>query len=174
MGLSVPFLSPELGQAPPDSFSIVPALMAPYSKGTLTLASADPRVPARIDPGYLEDPRDVEALVDAFEISSHIMAQPEMKDWVAKELFPGQAITDRAALASHIRRTASPFYHPVSTCRMGQASDPMAVVDPRCRIIGLTGIRVVDASIFPTIPQAMTNAATLATAERAADLIKTA
>ncbi len=172
MGISVPFLSPDLGQAPPNSFSIVPALMAPYSKGSLTLTSADPRVPARIDPGYLADPRDVEALVDAFEITREIMARPEMRDWVAEELFPGPAMTDRAALGDHIRRTAAPFYHPVSTCRMGQTSDPMAVVDPRCRIIGLSGVRIVDASIFPSIPQAMTNAATLATAERAADIIK--
>jgi choline dehydrogenase len=172
MGLSVPFLSPELGEAPPNSFSIVPALMAPYSKGSVTLTSADPRVAARIDPGYLADPRDVEALVDAFEISRDIMARPEMRDWVAQELFPGPATTERAALGAHIRRTASPFYHPVSTCRMGHASDPMAVVDPQCRIIGLSGVRIVDASIFPSIPQAMTNAPTLATAERAADIIK--
>jgi choline dehydrogenase len=172
MALTVPFLSPDLGQAPPNSFALVPALMAPYSKGSLTLTSADPRVPARIDPGYLADPRDVEALVDAFEISRAIMARPEMRDWVAGELFPGPAMTDRAALAAHIRRSAAPFYHPVSTCRMGLASDPLAVVDPQCRLIGLGGVRIVDASIFPSIPQAMTNAPTLATAERAADIIK--
>ncbi len=172
MGLCVPFLSPELGPPPPDSFSIVPALMAPHSRGSLSLASADPGVPARIDPGYLTDPRDVEALVDAFEISREIARQPELRAWIAEELFPGPAMTSRAALAMHIRRTASPFFHPVSTCRMGRADADAAVVDPQCRVRGLAGLRIVDASIFPTIPQAMTNAAVLAVAERAAEIIK--
>ena len=172
MALSVPFLAPGLGTPPADSVSIVPALLAPFSRGGLALASADPRVPARIDPGYLADPRDVEALVDAIGITREIMRQPELRDWVAGELVPGPAMTDRAALAHHVRRAASPFYHPVSTCRMGQGNDPEAVVDAQCRIIGLAGVRIVDASIFPSIPHAMTMAATLAVAERAADLIR--
>lgn len=168
MCLSVGFLAPELGAPPADSFSLVPALLAPRSRGQVTLASADPRIPALIDPGYLSDPRDTEALVDAIEIGREIMAQPEMQAWVATELVPGTR--DRAALAQHVRRAASPFYHPVSTCRMGR--DAGAVVDATCRVQGLEGLRIVDASIFPTLPQAMTMAATLAVAERAADLIR--
>lgn len=170
MALSVPFLSPELGTAPPDCFSIVPALMYPHSSGTICLNSADPGDPARIDPAYLTDARDVGALVDAVEIGRDITGQPAMQNWVAEEIFPGPAMTDRAALAQHIRRTASPFFHPVSTCRMG--SDGHAVTDPQCRVRGIEALRVVDASIMPSIPQAMTNAAVLALAERAADLIR--
>lgn len=170
MFLTVPFLSPALGAPPPDSFSIVPALMAPHSTGSLTLASADRRVPARIDPGYLTDSRDIDALVDAIEHSREIARQPALRDWIAGELFPGPAVTDRGALGAHIRRTVSPFFHPVSTCRMGD--DAASVTDAQCRVRGIDGLRIVDASILPTIPQAMTNAAVLAVAERAADLLR--
>jgi choline dehydrogenase len=170
MALAVPFLSPELGEPPADSFSIVPALMDPQSRGSVRLASSDPTIPALIDPGYLTDPRDVEALVDGFEIARGIARQAPLAAWIEAEIFPGP-VDDRAALAQHIRRTASPFFHPVSTCRMGRDDDPGAVVDTRCGVRGLAGLRIVDASVFPSIPHAMTNAAVLAVAERASDLI---
>jgi choline dehydrogenase len=167
MGLTVPFLSPELGAPPPDSFSFVPALMAPISVGSLTLGDGKA---LRIDPNYLAEAQDVEALVDAFEISREILSQPALREWVAAEVHPGPGIRDRKALAEHIRRTASPFFHPVSTCRMGR--DDLAVTDPQCRVRGMEGLRIVDASIMPSIPQAMTNAAVLALAERASDSIR--
>ncbi len=170
MALAVPFLAPELGPPPPDSFSIVPALMDPHSRGSVRLASSDPAVPALIDPGYLTDSRDVEALVDGFEIARRIAKAAPLAAWIEDELIPG-AIDDRNALADHIRATASPFFHPVSTCRMGRDDDPEAVVDSACRVRGLAALRIVDASIFPSIPHAMTNAAVLAVAERASDLI---
>jgi choline dehydrogenase len=172
MALSVPFLSPELGAAPPGSFSLVPALIDPRSRGAVTLASPDPDAPSRINPGYLSDPRDVEALADGFEIARRIMGQPALQPWIAGELIPGP-LEDRSALLHHIRRAASPFFHPVGTCRMGKADDARAVVDTACRVHGPDGLRVVDASIFPSIPNAMTNAATLAAAERAADILLT-
>lgn len=172
MGLSVPFLSPELGEAPEQCFSIVPALLYPRSRGSLKLASADPRVPPLIDPAYLTVDEDVAALVDAIEISRAVADQRALRDWICEEVFPGPAVTKQAALAAHIRRTASSFFHPVSTCTMGRADDDLAVVDTTCRVRGLEGIRIVDASIIPSIPQAMTNGAVLAVAERAADLIR--
>jgi choline dehydrogenase len=171
MALSVPFVSPVLGPVPDKSFSIVPALMAPHSKGQLTLASADPRVPALIDPNYLNDPRDVEALVDALEMGREIASRPEMRAWVAKEVFPGRAMINRADMKRHVQRTAAPFYHPVSTCRMGRTDDPQSVVDSQFRVIGLSKIRIVDASIFPSMPQAMTMASTIMIAEKAATVI---
>jgi choline dehydrogenase len=170
MFLTVPFLSPELGTPPPDCFSIVPALMAPHSRGSVTLVAADRRVPMRIDPAYLTDLRDVEALADAIELSREIADQPPLREWIAEEVFPGPAMRDRAAIADHLRRTVSPFFHPVSTCRMGAGSG--SVTDTRCRVHGMEALRIVDASILPAIPQAMTNAAVLAVAERAADLIR--
>ena len=172
MGLTVPFLSPELGTAPPDSFSIVPALLAPHSRGSITLASADPTVPARIDPAYLADARDAEALVDAVAIARDFAAQPSLQDWIAEELFPGPGVRERTAVADHVRRTASPFYHPVATCRMGRDRDAEAVTDPACRVRGVERLRIVDASIMPSIPQAMTMAPVLALAERASDIIR--
>jgi choline dehydrogenase-like flavoprotein len=171
MGLTIPFLSPELGPAPPQSFSIVPAMMAPRSRGSVTLVAADPRMPVSIDPGYLTDVRDVEALVDAIAIARELADQPSMREWVAEEMFPGSRTRDAAAIAQHIRRTASPFYHPVSTCRMGRDDDPTAVTDSSCRVRGIDGLRIVDASVMPSIPQAMTNAPVLALAERAAEVI---
>jgi choline dehydrogenase len=170
MFLTVPFLSPELGSPPPGSFSIVPALMAPHSRGSLRLVSADRRVPMDIDPAYLADPLDVEALVDAIELSRDVASQPPLRDWIAEEVFPGPAMRDRGDIARHIRRTVSPFFHPVSTCRMGNGSG--SVTDTQCRVHGIAALRIVDASILPSIPQAMTNAAVLAVAERAADLIR--
>ncbi len=171
MALSVPFLLPNIGPPPPNAFSIVPALMQPRSVGTLTLASADPRAAGVIDPNYLAEQSDVATLVEAVELARAIVADKAMADWVATEVYPGPGVRG-AALAAHIRRSASPFFHPVSTCRMGRADDALAVVDPQCRVRGVARLRVVDASVFPSIPQAMTNAATLALAERAADLIR--
>lgn len=171
MALAVPFLLPNIGPPPPNAFSIVPALMRPASVGSITLASADPRAAAIIDPNYLAEESDVAALVEGVERSRAFVADRAMADWVAKEVYPGPHVHG-AALAAHIRQSASPFYHPVSTCRMGRADDPDAVVDTQCRVKGVMRLRVVDASILPSIPQAMTNAATLAVAERVADLIR--
>lgn len=172
MGLCVPFLSPTLGAPPPNSFSIVPALTYVRSRGTLKLSGPALADPVLIDPGYLSDPADVEALVDAVEIARTIAATAPLTPWIEKELFPGAAITDRKSIGAFIRRAASPFFHLCATCRMGAANDSNAVVDPACRVRGVEGLRVVDASIFPSIPQAMTNAGVLAVAERAADLIR--
>lgn len=171
MALSVPFLLPHIGPAPANPFSIVPSLMYPRSEGRLTLASADPLAPAVIDPAYLENATDVAVLVEGVEMARALVADPAMAEWAAREIYPGPAIHGQA-LAEHVRRSASPFFHPVSTCRMGREGDESAVVDTACRVRGVARLRVVDASVFPSIPQAMTNAATLAVAERASDLIR--
>lgn len=172
MALAVPFVSPALGPVPPNSFAFVPALTYPRSTGTITLASADSAVPASINPGYLTHQSDVEALADGIEIARDIAATKALKPWASQEIYPGPSMKDRKALEGHVRSVVGPFFHPTSTCKMGLQTDESAVLDTRCRVRGLTGLRVVDASSFPSIPQAMTNAAVLALAERAADLIK--
>lgn len=172
MALSVPFVSPDLGAPPANSFAFVPCVLDPKSRGSVTLASADPAAPAIIDPAYLQDADDVEAMVDAVEMGREIAAAPAMRAWIDREIFPGPAMRDRAELGAFMRKVASPFFHPVSTCRMGPASDPQSVLDTDCRVRGVEGLRIVDASIFPSIPQAMTQAAVYAVAERAADIIK--
>ena len=172
MALSVPFLSPELGPPPANSFSFVPCLLAPRSRGSVTLASGYPGVPALIDPAYLSDPRDVEAMIDGLQMGRRIADAPAMRPWIAQELFPGPNMRDRDELGAFLRKVASPFFHPTSTCRMGAPGDVKAVVGTDCKVRGVAGLRVVDASIFPSIPQAMTQAAVFAVAERAADIIR--
>ncbi len=172
MGLTAPFLSPSLGAPPADSFALVPCVLEPKSRGAVRLASADPSAPPVIDPAYLTHPDDVEAMVDGLELGRRIAAAPALAPWIERELFPGPALTDRAALADYLRGVVSPFFHPTSTCRMGPAEDPMAVVGADCRVRGLAALRIVDASIFPVIPQAMTVAAVYAAAELASDIIR--
>lgn len=172
MGLDVPFLLPNIGVAPPDSFSIVPALMRPRSTGALWLTSSDPLAPAMIDPAYLREQADVDALVEAVGIARDLAHAAPMREWVAGEIFPGPQMTDKVAIKAHIRQSASPFFHPVSTCRMGRSDDADVVVDPACRVRGIEHLRIIDASVFPSIPQAMTNAAVLALAERASDIVR--
>lgn len=171
MVLSVPNVAPQFGAPPPGSFSVLPGLTDPRSRGSVTLTTADPFAPAAIDPGYLADPVDAAILAEGFALARRIMAQSVLRDWVGDELAPGAGILGDA-LIPIIRQTASPFFHPVSTCRMGRADAADAVLDPRCRVRGIAGLRVVDASIFPTLPNAMTNAAVVAVAERASDLIR--
>lgn len=171
MGLSVPFVSPSFGAPPPNSFAFVPALTFPRSRGSISITGPNLGDVAAVDPGYLTDARDVEALVDAFAISRDIAAAEPLRGWIAEELFPGPQVTDRAALGEHIRATAAPFYHPASTCRMSHDGDDNAVLGPSCNVRGIAGLRVVDASAFPSIPQAMTVAAVVCFAERAADII---
>ncbi len=172
MALGVPFVSPDLAEPPPNCFAFVPCVLDPKSRGSVTLASADPAAPALIDPAYLSDPRDVEAMVDAVEMGRALVAAPALQAWTRREVFPGPEMRDRGELGAFMRKVASPFFHPVSTCRMGPADDAFSVLDGRCRVRGVSALRVVDASSFPSIPQAMTQAAVFALAERAADLIR--
>jgi choline dehydrogenase len=144
--------------------------MFPRSRGTLTLTDSNPATPPNIDPGYLTEEADVDALIRGMEMSRDLAGSAPMGAWVAREIFPGAPMS-RPALGAYLRRVASPFFHPVSTCAMGKDSDALAVVTPDCKVRGLEGLRIVDASIFPSIPQAMTNAAVMAVAERGSDLI---
>jgi choline dehydrogenase len=172
MGLTAPFLSPSLGSPPADSFSLVPCVLAPKSRGSVRLVSADPAASPIVDPGYLTHEDDMEAMLDGLALARRIAGAPALRPWIAEELFPGAAMTDRADLADYLRGVVSPFFHPTSTCRMGAADDPLAVVDAQCRVWGLAALRIADASIFPSIPQAMTVAAVYAAAERASDIIR--
>jgi choline dehydrogenase-like flavoprotein len=171
MGLSVPFVLPHIGNPPDHGFSIVPAILNPISRGRVTLTTNDPREPLLIDPAYLGEQVDADVMVEAVQLAREVAHGRALRDWVAEEIFPGPKTRNGAELTARVRNSTSPFYHPVYTCRMGGAGDAMAVVDPDCRVHGLTGLRIVDASIFPSIPQAMTNAATIAVAERASDII---
>ena len=144
-------------------------VLRPKSRGTVGLASADPAKPPRIDPNFLADPADAALLLTGVKQTQKILAAPALAKYRYKELYKAEG-QDDAALMAQIRARADTIYHPVGTCKMG--SDPMAVVDPELRVHGVAGLRVVDASVMPTLIGGNTNAPTIMIAERAADLIR--
>lgn len=169
MSVTLPFVLPSVGQAPDLAYVLTPCLMRPRSRGSVRLVSADPRDPPLIDPAFLTEPDDLDVMVEAVTLARDIGAARELADWRRREVFPSPGVTDRPGLRDFVRRAANSFHHPVGTCRMG--TDENAVVDLALRVRGTQGLRVVDASVMPSLPQAMVNAATIAIAERAADLI---
>lgn len=154
------------------AFQVHIDLMRPKSRGHVRLRTADPLAPPAITFNYLADPQDRADLRSAVHMLREVIAQPALAGFAGAELFPGPGIADDDALDGWIARTLETCYHPVGTCRMGDAADAGAVVDPECRVRGIEGLRVVDASIMPSIVSANTNAATIMIAERAADLIR--
>ncbi|MEZ5459453.1 MAG: GMC family oxidoreductase N-terminal domain-containing protein [Steroidobacteraceae bacterium] len=169
MCVTVPFVIPTVGVAPDNCYTLVPCVMQPRSRGSVALQSADPLAAARIDPATFAAGADLEQMVDAIELCRDLAATLPLRSLSAREVYPGPAVRDRGALRDFARRGASPFYHPVGTMRMG--SDPGAPVGPDLRVRGVQRLWVADASVMPRIVPAMTNAATIAIAERAADLI---
>lgn len=141
----------------------------PASRGRIGLKSANPKDHALIDPNYLAEPRDLQQLVKAVKTGRQIMHAEPLFQHFESELEPGSHVEDDAAIEAYIRQRAETIYHPVGTCRMGH--DDMAVVDDRLQVHGMKGLRVVDASIMPTIVGGNTNAPTTAIAEKAADMI---
>jgi len=158
------------GCAPPETgYALVAAVTRPDSRGSVRLAGAAPQTRPLIDPGLLADDRDLDRLEEGVRLVRQAAAQPGLAKLAQAEVWPGPDVRDRAGLRGYIRRGVGSYWHPAGTCRMGH--DPAAVVDPDLRVHGLTGLRVADASVMPTIPNAHPNATVLAIAERAADLI---
>ncbi len=144
-------------------------LLRPYSKGSITLKSSDPKVPPKMVANYLTDERDLRPLIDGFRLVRKIFNTEPFKPHVTGEIMPGQNCQTDEELIAYLRGNAQSMYHPVGTCRMGV--DERAVVDPQLRLKGFDGIRIVDASIMPRIPSGNTNAPTIMVAEKAADMI---
>ncbi|HEY0825124.1 MAG TPA: GMC oxidoreductase, partial [Ramlibacter sp.] len=147
-------------------------LLRPKSRGSLTLGSADPLAAPRIDPNFLADPDDVSRLVRGFKVMRHILEQPALAGLRGRELAASAGARDDASIEAFIRNHADTIYHPVGTCRMGNG--PMDVVDAQLRVRGIEALRVVDASIMPSIVGGNTNAPVIMVAEKAADLIRQA
>jgi choline dehydrogenase-like flavoprotein len=152
-----------------DGYSCHVCVLRPHSAGHVGLHSADFRAPPRIDPAYLSDPRDLATLKQGAHIMEQVLEAEPLAPWRGDKLYPHDG--SDAALEADIRNRADTIYHPVGTCKMGV--DDSAVVDPTCRVHGVDGLRVVDASIMPKLIGGNTNAPTIAMAEKAADLIKT-
>ena len=150
-------------------FSSHVCVLRPKSAGRVTLQSADALAAPAIDPAYFSNPEDLEAMVRGFKISRGIMESSLLAPYRGKELFTALAHTD-AEIRDVLRRRSDTIYHPVGTCKMG--IDDSAVVDPQLRVRGLTGLRVVDASVMPTIIGGNTNAPTIMIGEKASDMIR--
>jgi len=150
---------------------IAPTLVSPKARGQVWLRSADPLAKPRIITNTLSEPEDVESLIAGMLLAREIVSQGPMREIVLRELKPGAATQSREELEADLRRRLMLIYHPVGTARMSDTHE-RAVVDSRLRVHGLEGLRVVDASIMPTIVGGNTNAATIMIAERAADLIR--
>jgi choline dehydrogenase len=150
-----------------SGFTIGFALLAPRSRGTVTLGSADPGTAPQIDPGLLSDYRDVEDMLAGLRLARALGTSPALAPWRTHEVFPGAAVQTGEQLQR--AGNVGTYFHPVGTCRLGTGPD--AVVDLQLRVHGVDRLRVVDASVMPSLPAANTNATVLAIAERAAAII---
>ena len=145
-------------------------LLRPRSRGSLRLASADPQEAPLIDPAFLQDPDDVRRLVQGFKLTRELLSQPALARHGGRESAASAEARSDAQIEQFIRHHADTIYHPVGTCRMGP--DEGAVVDARLRVHGVSGLRVVDASIMPSVVGGNTNAPSMMIAEKAADMIR--
>ncbi len=154
-----------------DGFTFHVCQLRPESRGRVGLRSSDPFDDPAIFANYLSAEEDRRALREGVRMMREVARQPALDPYRSEELFPGEHIQSDEAVDAWIRATAETIYHPVGTCRMGGDGDPMAVVDAQLRVRGLKGLRVVDASVMPTLVSGNTNAPTIMIAEKAADMI---
>jgi len=153
-----PFVSNEIRAQyalPPNTFSIVPAFVRPRSRGYLRLKTAEPSGPLEIQPNFLSERADVDALVAGIELGFEIASQPAFRELVKRLVVPPKRMS-RGERVAFIRRSCSTYFHPVGTCAMGSGQD--AVVDAELRVRGVEGLRIADASVMPTITSANTQA----------------
>ena len=171
--LLAPVLFEDEGLTPPSEHGLTLAvvLLRPRSVGTVSLRSADPATAPAIDPRYLTDPEgeDASTLLRGLRLARRVLAQEPLASFVDGEILPGEEARSDDELLAHIRALSQTLYHPAGTCRMG--SDAGSVVDPQLRVRGISGVRVADASVIPTLPRGHTNWPTVMIAERAADLV---
>jgi choline dehydrogenase-like flavoprotein len=156
-------------EGPPDGFTLMAGMIRPQSRGRLTLASADPDDPPLIDPAYLAEEADIDALQWSLEQVREIARADALAEWLGEELYPGPGITTSEDVRRYLCDTAITYHHQAGTCRMGV--DEAAVVDPQLRVRGVEGLRVADASVMPTVTAGNTHAPTTMIGERAADLV---
>jgi choline dehydrogenase len=166
--LDIPLHSPSL-VGPASGFTIGFSYLHPYSRGSVTLRSADPAIAPAIDPALLSDERDLDGMLTALHLARRVGAADALAQWRDKEILPGPGALDSEQHKDFLRRSTGTYHHAAGTCAMGTGD--AAVVDSELRVHGLDGLRIADASVMPTLVGANTNATVLAIAERAADLI---
>jgi choline dehydrogenase-like flavoprotein len=152
------------------AFSCIVCLINPQSRGRVWLRSANPADPPRIQLNIFSEQADVDLAVAGIRRTREVYAAEPQASLIRAEVLPGPAAQSDAELGAHVRATASTMQHPASTCRMG--IDAAAVVDAELKVRGIDGLRVADASIFPSIPGGNINAPTIMVGEKAADLLR--
>jgi choline dehydrogenase-like flavoprotein len=151
-------------------FSCHVCLLRPKSRGSVSLANADPLAAPLIDPNFLGEEADLESMVAGYKVTQRLMQTPALRALQTQDMFTDNVRTENDIRAI-LRERVDTVYHPVGTCRMG-VDDPLAVVDPKLKVYGLDGLRVVDASIMPTLVGGNTNAPTIMIGEKASDMIR--
>jgi choline dehydrogenase len=159
-------------QVKKDGFTFHVCQLRPESRGRVGLRSADPLADPAIFANYLSAEEDRRAMREGVRMMREVAAQAALKPYIKDEHSPGLSVQSDADIDAWIRRSAETIYHPVGTCRMGVNGDPMAVVDGECRVQGLSGLRVIDASVMPTLVGGNTNAPTMMIAEKISDAIR--
>jgi choline dehydrogenase len=153
-----------------DGYTIAPCVLHPQSRGYIALRSANPIEAPLIQPNYFAEEADMQALIEGVKVARKVGEAQAFAPYRDVETHPGPRVQSDEEIAEYIRNFVETLYHPVGTCKMG--NDAMAVVDANLRVHGVAGLRVIDASIMPTVVGGNTNAPTIMIAEKAADLIK--
>jgi choline dehydrogenase len=155
-----------------NAFTASACHLRPTSRGSIHLQSPDASTPPLIAPNYLSTDYDRHVAANALRLTRRIVASPALSRYLPQEIIPGIEFQTEDELVKAAGAVGTTIFHPVGTCRMGVADDPAAVVDSRLRVIGVAGLRVVDASVMPTITSGNTNSPTLMIAERASEMIR--
>lgn len=164
------YLPGEMEAVTPNGFTINAGGIKPTSRGELRLTSKDPEAKISLDPNLLATEYDIQTLVKSIKLNREIAKEEPLASWVKREIYPGDDVQSDAELEDYARSFNISYHHQVGTCKMG--SDDLSVVDSSLKVHGITGLRVIDASIMPSVTAGNTNAPTIMIAEKGADLIK--
>jgi choline dehydrogenase len=156
-------------EGPPNGFTLMAGMIRPASRGSIRLSGPDPSDELLIDPRTFSSVSDLDRLQAAAELCREIGAAPALREWGARELYPGPAVASPQALRDYVRSNVLTYHHQAGSCKMG--IDEEAVVDPQLRVRGIEGLRVADASIMPAVVSGNTNAASIMIGERVADFV---
>jgi len=155
-----------------DGYGCRAVVLRPESRGQLSLASADPKAPIKIEPNFFSRDKDLKVIRDGMRMAREVLRQAPLQHFGGIESVPGKEKTTDAEFDAYIRETATTVYHPLGTCKMGGARDETAVVDAELKVKGIDGLRVADASVMPDLVGGNINAPVIMIAEKAADMIR--
>ena len=167
--MHLPYYAPGF-EGPSNAYTLCAGIIRPASRGSIKLTANDPAAPLHVDPNYLAEEADMQALLASVKLCRQIGEAPALDAWRAREVCAGPDVQTEEALRDYVRRAAVTYHHMAGTCKMGV--DALAVVDPELRVYGVQNLRVADASIMPLVTSGNTNAPSIMIGEKAADMIK--